>query len=107
VNLPKPPGCNLAAFLLVDISRSDMMNENTEHIMPMKLTDRVAELEREVAELKRVARAGTQPLPDGRSNSDRSASDDWKSIVGIFKDDPFYDDMVRLGRAYRKRQPKC
>ena len=75
--------------------------------MPMKLADRVAELEREVAELKRVAGAGTQPLRDAPSNSDLSASDDWRSIVGIFKDDPLYDDMVRLGRAYRKRQPKC
>jgi hypothetical protein len=68
----------------------------------LKLADRVAELERELAELKRVVRAA---LP--ATAPDAPGPDDWKSIVGAFKDDPFYDDMVRLGRAYRRRQPKC
>ena len=28
-------------------------------------------------------------------------------IAGSFIDDPDYKDAMRLGRAYRRRQPKC
>jgi hypothetical protein len=68
--------------------------------MTTKLADRVAELEREVADLKQAVHAKS-------ANVNAPGPDDWKSTIGVFKDDPFYDDMVRLGRAYRRRQPKC
>jgi hypothetical protein len=28
-------------------------------------------------------------------------------IAGSFIDDPDYKEAMRLGRAYRRRQPKC
>jgi hypothetical protein len=67
-----------------------------------KLADRVAELERDVQELKQALRERlpTEPRP-------KPDKDAWRKTFGVFKDDPFYDDMVRLGRNYRRRQPKC
>ena len=70
--------------------------------MPSTLDERVELLEREMAELKQSLRSHasvslSQPVP----------RDAWRKTVGAFKDDPFYDDMIRLGAAYRKRQPKC
>ena len=32
---------------------------------------------------------------------------DWRNTIGKFKDDPLFDEIVRLGAAYRRRQPKC
>ena len=32
---------------------------------------------------------------------------DLKGIFGIFKDDPEFDEFVRLGAGYRRRLPKC
>ncbi len=67
--------------------------------MSTKLADRVAKLERGVQELKQALRerlpAGPRPKP---------AKDAWRKSVGIFKDDPMYDDVVRFGQAYRRRQ---
>jgi hypothetical protein len=67
-----------------------------------KLADRVAELERDVQELKQALRerlpAELRPQP---------AKDAWRKTVGVFKDDPMFDDVVRFGKAYRRRQPKC
>ena len=68
--------------------------------MPVKLADRVADLERQMAELKREVQSS-------RAISNTPRKDAWRSTVGIFKDDPIYDDVVRLGRAWRRRQPKC
>jgi hypothetical protein len=70
--------------------------------MTSKLSDRVTELEREIAELRDEVRGKHQ-----ESLARRPHKDAWKRTIGAFKDDPFYDDMVRLGRAWRKRQPKC
>ena len=70
--------------------------------MASKISDRVAELEREVAELREIVR-GTQGEPAPR----QPPKDAWRRTIGAFKDDPFYDDMVRLGRYWRKRQPQC
>jgi hypothetical protein len=70
--------------------------------MTTKLADRVAELERDVQELKQALRERLTAEP--RAKPDKDA---WRKTIGIFKDDPFYDDMVRLGRNYRRRQPKC
>lgn len=68
--------------------------------MPTKLAERVADLEAEVAELKKLvlARNEVSPAPKAGDN------DAWRATFGAFKDDPFYDDMVRLGRNWRKRQ---
>lgn len=68
---------------------------------PRTLAKRIETLELEVDELKQqlkrsVAAPIGQPHPDA-----------WKSTFGQFKDDPGYDEVVRLGRAYRRRQPKC
>lgn len=54
------------------------------------LEKRVAELEREIAKLKQ-----------GRNG----AHDDrpwWERTAGKFKDDPEFDEIVRLGREYRE-----
>ena len=68
--------------------------------MSSKLADRVSVLEQQLAELQeevRETRTGrAEPKPDA-----------WRSTFGAFKDDPFYDDMVRLGRNWRRRQKKC
>ena len=58
------------------------------------LEKRVEELEKEVAELKRDHNAST-------------AKRDWRNRIGKFKDDPLYDEAMRLGRSYRRQQPKC
>jgi hypothetical protein len=67
--------------------------------MSTKLSERVAELEADVAELKKLVRP--------RSDAPEPANDAWRETFGAFKDDPIYEDVVRLGRAWRKRQPKC
>lgn len=59
------------------------------------LEGRLEALEREVAELKVAVGANPQ------------AGNAWLSTLGRFKDDPLFDEAMRLGRAYRKRQPKC
>ena len=63
------------------------------------LAKRVEALEKEVAELKQsigvVADAG-EKIPRAKDRT-----------VGMFKDDPTYDEALRLGRAWRRRQPKC
>ena len=70
--------------------------------MPAKIADRVADLERDMAELKQVVRS---TLDQGVSRPASKGA--WRATIGAFKDDPFYDDMVRIGRDFRRRQPKC
>jgi hypothetical protein len=70
--------------------------------MPTKLADRVAELERDVQELKQALRERLPADPPRQP-----AKDAWRKSVGVFKDDPMFDDVVRFGKAYRRRQPKC
>jgi len=53
-----------------------------------QLEQRVNDLERQLAELRR----NVQPL--GRMNS-------VKETFGMFADDPGFDEIVRLGREYR------
>ena len=68
--------------------------------MASKLADRVAELERQIADLRdEVRRSKRAPVVQDK--------DVWRSTFGGFKDDPINDDVVSLGRAWRKRQPKC
>jgi len=56
----------------------------------MKLKDRVAALEAEVARLKEIV-----------INS-RPKEPWWKEIVGAFRGDPAFLEAMRLGREYRE-----
>ena len=59
---------------------------------PTTLEQRVAALEREVAELKRRL-----ALSQGKKN--------WiEAITGSMKDYPEFEEVVRLGREYRRSQ---
>ena len=59
------------------------------------LEERVAMLEAEVARIR------------ARENERYSAECTpwWEKRFGAFKDDPGYDEIVRLGAEYRKSQP--
>jgi len=60
----------------------------------ISLEERVAALEAEVAQLKREQQGVAEmPLPW------------WERRFGAFKDDPIYDEAMRLGVAYRTSQP--
>ncbi len=37
-------------------------------------------------------------------NGDKSELPWWKQHIGIFADDPIYDEAMRLGREYRESQ---
>ena len=56
----------------------------------IKLKDRVAVLEEEVARLKEIV-----------TNS-KSKTPWWKEIVGAFRGDPAFLEAMRLGREYRE-----
>lgn len=60
-----------------------------------ELQDKVAFLERELNDLKlRLLLEHEQPGPN-----------DWQKTIGMFKDDPLFDSIVRRGREYRESQP--
>ena len=59
--------------------------------MSQALEKRVKALERKVAQL------GTSPP---RSNRKK----DWRRTIGIFPEDPDFEEAVRLGREYREQQ---
>ena len=67
--------------------------------MAANLANRVKALEDQVADLRKLlerkAADATPPVKD------------WKRTIGMFKDDPLFDEIVELGAAYRRRQPKC
>ena len=58
----------------------------------LSLEERVAVLESELEQLKQ------------RREQDKSgdAVPWWKEIVGVFKDDPEFDEAMRLGREWRE-----
>ena len=58
------------------------------------LEKRLHKVEQELADLK--AELGKAP----RRNA-------WLKTLGRFENDAIFDDAMRLGRAYRERQPKC
>lgn len=63
--------------------------------MPQTLEERVALLEQEVKELRRLHES--QPTAEGNNQ--------WvNAIFGMFKDDPLYDKAAQAGAAYRKAQ---
>ena len=53
------------------------------------LEKRVASLEREFEDFKK--RLGASPTT-------------WRETFGMFADDPEFDEIVRLGKQYRKKQ---
>ena len=59
--------------------------------MSQTLEKRVEELEKKVAELS------------GKPNLSVRKKDPWRTF-GIFKDDPDFQEAVRLGREYREQQ---
>jgi hypothetical protein len=70
--------------------------------MPTKLADRVAELEREVAELKAIVKSS----PDDALKLRQPHPDAWQTTIGAFEGSKMYEDVIKAGRAWRKRQPK-
>lgn len=60
----------------------------------MSVEERLATLETEVAGLKK--RLETQKAP--------TAVPWWEQIRGTFKDDPLFDEAMRLGREWRESQ---
>lgn len=56
--------------------------------MPATLEERVAALEAEVAAIK--------------AHGENSSLPWWKEIWGTFKNDPVYDEAMRLGREYHE-----
>ena len=80
-----------------------MYFQYAEHQMnDQSIERRLESIEKELADLKREVRAKSPgapvPGPDIR----------WlERIAGSFVDDPDYVEAVRLGRAWRRRQPKC
>ncbi len=60
-----------------------------------ELQQRMERLEREVGELKELIR-------EPRTKRDPKS---WMRTVGIFKDDPGFQEVIRLGREYRESQP--
>ena len=61
----------------------------------MALEERVAALEAEVERLRTDVAA--------RSAGDGAAW--WKRMFGAFKDDPMFEEAMRLGAEYRRAQP--
>ena len=59
--------------------------------MLQTLEKRLTELEKKVAELS------AQPI---RSNHKK----DWRRTIGVFRNDPDFEEAVRLGREYREEQ---
>jgi hypothetical protein len=60
----------------------------------LSLEERVAALEAEIAQLKQE-----------RSSTAAVSVPWWERRFGAFKDDPIYDEAMRLGAEYRKSQP--
>ena len=59
---------------------------------PPTLEERVAALETEVGQLKRQKAETTS----------QNAAPSWRKVVGVFKDDPEFEEAMRLGREYRE-----
>jgi len=56
------------------------------------LEKRVENLEKELAVVKKTI------------SKDTTAKKDWRAWYGASKDDPEFDEMIKLGREYRKSQ---
>lgn len=60
----------------------------------IELEKRIAVLEAEVATLKRKV----------EKKDEKNEIPWWKQRIGVFADDPIYDEAMRLGREYRESQ---
>ena len=58
------------------------------------LEDRVTMIEQELERLKQQLQAGKLQDTEPR----------WKQIIGVFKDDPLFDEAERSGREWRELQ---
>jgi len=58
--------------------------------MPLTLEQRVQAVEKKVA-----------GLANGLARKSRRRKD-WRATVGLSKDDPGFEEMIRLGRKYRR-----
>lgn len=58
------------------------------------LEERMTAMEKELAQLKQQLQVGKLPETEPR----------WKQIIGVFKDDPLFDEAERLGREWRESQ---
>lgn len=65
--------------------------------MSETIEDRLARVEAELADLKRRVDAG------GAATGPKDPYA-WRSTVGMSANDPGFEEMVRLGREYRKAQ---
>lgn len=74
----------------VHFSRSEVLTANT-------LEERVALIERDFAEVKR--------LLSELLLSHQETQKDWRQACGSMKDFPEFDEVIRLGREYRKSFP--
>ncbi len=58
------------------------------------LEERMTALEQELAQLKRQLESGKQTDAEPR----------WKQIIGVFENDPLFDEAERIGREWRESQ---
>ena len=69
-----------------------MPKERTKDVVhDAKLEKRVEALEQEVRELRQLLMA--------HSGTGKAGPDDWKKTIGMFKDDPLFDEVLKLGRS--------
>jgi hypothetical protein len=61
------------------------------------LAERLATLETRLDTLQRLFEAWTAQPSKGEKRG-------WQAIVGVFADDPLYEETMRLGRAWRASQ---
>ena len=64
--------------------------------MTKTMEKRLADLESRVAAIEKA--------PAKASTADNSWLDRW---TGLYHNDPDFEDAMKLGRTYRRRQPKC
>lgn len=68
-----------------------LVKERQNQMAKADLEKRVAALEAEMPRLRAIAEGKAGPKPAG-----------WKKVVGIFEDDPLFEEAMRLGREYRE-----
>ena len=76
-------------------SRSIGGDANVEHRLAQleeSLSERVARLEEQVSRLSEQVSGAARP----------QEAVWWKKVVGVFQDDPEFEEAMRLGRAYRE-----
>lgn len=79
------------------------MQEIVNKKKPRTMAKRIEILEAEIADLKQVV----EQLKSNPAGEKVPSKHDWQKTFGIFKDDPTHEEAVRLGQAWRRRQPKC